>query len=387
MTKKSAIVLQWSGMEAPLYLARGLEMMGYDVILSERSDDNWRDHLIKEIVSENPPEWFFCPQRLYDPYDIEVITALGHSKTKLLVMDYGLIEHYENLLFDPAGENAEASISNGNFDQISKIPCQAKAIETELPRIRDWSSNLKKYAEDYTPNVELVQSAERGIAVFFAQRTGDMVLYYDSSNEFQEPREVARIFIEYAHKANLVPVIKLHPLDKDWSVELENGEEAVFVPNQFNEGLDAWLISNARAIVMVNSTLVFDCLALHAPVLQLGNGWCTGNELVCEGSMENLNYLELLADFDMDRRQRFLAMLFSRQRPAKALADPDVVHGLLDFFNDISVATINSADPYKNLMIEAGLATQCPFCTMPVEANWIFCGNCGHRLILSNECI
>ena len=75
MTKKSAIVLQWSGMEAPLYLARGLEMIGYNVILSERSNNNWRDHVINEILNENPPEWFFCPQRLYDPYDIEVITA------------------------------------------------------------------------------------------------------------------------------------------------------------------------------------------------------------------------------------------------------------------------------------------------------------------------
>ena len=387
MTKKSAIVLQWSGMEAPLYLARGLEMMGYDVILSERSDDNWRDHVIKEIVSENPPEWFFCPQRLYDPYDIEVITTLQQSKTKLLVMDYGLIEHYENLLFDPAGENAAASVSNGNFDLISKIPCQALAIETELPRIWEWSSDLKKHAEDYTPTVELVQAVEKGMAVFFAQRTGDMVLYYDSSGEYHEPRQVARIFIDYARKAKLFPVIKLHPLDKDWSPELENGEEAIFVPNQFSEGLDAWLISNARAIVMVNSTLVFDCLALHAPVLQLGKGWCTGNKLVFEGGMENLIYPELLVDYDMDRRQRFLAMLLSRQRPAKALADPDIVHGLLDFFNDISEATINSADLYKNLMIEAGLSTRCPFCTIPVEADWIFCGNCGHRLILSNECI
>jgi len=362
-------------------------MMGYNILLSERSDDNWRNHVIKEILSENPPEWFFCPQRLYDPYDIEVINALRQSKTKLLIMDYGLIDHYGNLLFDPAGENAEASIANGNFDQISKIACQAKAIDTELPRIREWSLNLKKYAENYIPTIELIQAAEKGMAVFFAQRTGDMVLYYDSSGEFHEPREAARIFIDYTRNTNLSPVIKLHPLDKDWSQELVNGEEAVFVPNQFNERLDAWLISNATAIVMVNSTLVFDCLALHAPVLQLGNGWCTGNKLVCEGGMEKLIYPQSLGDFDVDRRHRFLAMLLSRQRPAKALADPDVVHGLLNFFNDISVATIEPADQNKNLMIEAGLATQCPFCTKPVEEDWIFCGNCGHRIILSNECI
>ncbi|MFN2126666.1 MAG: hypothetical protein ACK2TU_02305, partial [Anaerolineales bacterium] len=211
--------------------------------------------------------------------------------------------------------------------------------------------------------------------------------YYDSSREFQEPSEVARIFIDYARKANLFPVIKLHPLDKDWSLELENSEEAVFVPNQFNEGLDAWLILNASAMVMVNSTLVFDCLALHAPVLQLGKGWCTGNELVCEGGMEKLLYPQLLSDFNADRRHRFLAMLLSRQRPAKALADPDVMHGLLNFFRDISAATRELADPNKRLMIETGLATQCPFCAMPVEDDWTFCGNCGNRLILSNECI
>lgn len=343
-TPKSAFVLHWKDKGAPRALTEGLRAAGVEVETDRRESCSWASRVNKRLQSDNPPEWFVCVQRLYSSGQSgQVAEALRRqNQTRLLVMDFGLPDtersHYQTVVFDPQGENATSSVAR-NFDKLMTLPTQVAAAESELPKVKEWAESLKQRAYNCNRQ-EIADLKGKDFAVFFAQNAKpDRVLKEDASRDHWLPPGTAAQFIKQCREVGLVPVIKPHPFNdwKDiWSPTQTVYPDATVLPNAIDDGFCAWLMLNAKATVLVNSTLVFMALALDAPTLQLGRGWCTGNNVVSEGKLRCLSAWQKMDRHNYDRRLRFLALMRSRQRRiSDELRNPEIALGVLRFFDAV----------------------------------------------------
>ena len=346
-------VVKWAAAGAPRMLCKALgqmESQGWRLSAFERSQSGWSEAACRLLQDNDPPAWFVVQQPLYlsDRDDKRVVEALRVSReTRLLVSDFGLIRHYASALFDRRGSNGASSVANGGFDRELARPGQREAAEAMLPEIDAWAARLREMGDGYEPSAELAALAEneRGMAVFLGQRPGEMFLVTDADVEMSNPQIVAERLAASARRSGMSFVFKCHPFDK--ASDGVRGGGALTIARNADESLLAWLITRAKAVFLVNSSCVFQCLALDAPVVQLGRGWASGNGLVFERRQRTrITDWGALRRFDGERRRLFLALLLSRQwdiiekpsqehlrKRGRDLADPEAVARLFAFFD------------------------------------------------------
>ncbi len=242
-------------------------------------------------------------------------------------------------IWDRGGDGAQSELVGG-LDRLAALPTQAAAMEAARDCVTAWTTELRAMAEKASLPEGL--DLNEPWAVYFTQRATprpDAHLTIDAPAKHRHPGSTAVEFLEQCRLRGIRPVIKPHPYDMGaktdmWGPTRTVYPEALILPYKVSDGLCARLMLDAPAgSVLVNSSLVFTALALDAPLLQLGCGWASDNDVVTEGRIGLLTGDPAPLRRDPERRRAFLALVASRCRPIPALRDePQEAVRLLRFF-------------------------------------------------------
>ncbi len=338
MSRPLVLLLRWpapakGSLEA---LIASLPLAGYDLHVIDRGKGAWQD-AAASFIRRNAPDYIVMFQRLYPHEQTAALAAtIRRHRVRPLVLDFGIglgDAHYQTVLCDPQGDSATSSVA-GNLDTLAALPAQAAAIEANLPVVDAFRERLESFASGAPPI-----DVPRNFHFLALQKPCDQVVRYDSA--CTSMTGLAQEFIRTATAVKTFGVIKPHPFDSAWAwpdADLQGPSHLVLPRDSMrstsNDKMLCWMMKHAARCVFVNSTLHFAALALDRPVSLLGRSWSSGNAVVDEvNSIDKA--LAWHEPIEWDRRRRFLALMFSRQRTVADLADPDKARALLEFFHEI----------------------------------------------------
>jgi len=261
----------------------------------------------------------------------EVEKALRRHRSKLLVVDFGVWPHYQSLIMDTGGGNAGSSLV-GTIGDLKNNEAISREVLKFLP-------SLKAMREELRENAQIVESQRDAFGVdglgefslLTLQRKGDQTLLLDCPPQWREPEALARAAIKEAERARRFLVIKLHPMQEGHTkLELKGPYHRVVTTgkyDEFNSRQLAWLLANARNVIMANSSTHYQSLALGRPTVCLGRGNFTGN-----GVVEEVNSIEEIFDHTYPRESdEYLCHVLSRQRLVDEFQSPEELGRLVSW--------------------------------------------------------
>jgi len=340
-----ALVVTWGKKSAMPALAASLHVLGYDVETIERGEGDWKDAVIDSIRND-PPDIFLCWQRLYDHgWSKEVKGVLDEYMIPQLYVDFGIWPHYRSVIFDPMGENATSQVAGALRGLDASEPYRSAANNGSAEILRAMRLGLAAHAaraENQLANLGL-DGLPKHFSLAILQRTGDQVLRFDAVKKRREPLRLLNDLIAEAKKQRQYIVIKAHPFDKKMDlsgVKMSGRYWRVLTKETTgdNDAAMAWLVREADYAIMVNSTSHLTCLAMGTPVVTLGKGWFTGNEVTSEfktirGAVAGPK------DHDEQLRERYLLHMLSRQLPLPACKEAPRIASTIDMLTNRKAST------------------------------------------------
>lgn len=372
-----AIVLNWPGKDMPVQTAKSMRALGWDVLELRRGGDaDWKDNCI-DAIKRLRPQLLITVQRFYEgQFAGEIGEACKRYNVAMLVMDFGVAAgqaHYGVSIFDPAGDNHTSSLAY-RFDEIESDPAEAEWIDWALPQVDALAVTIRERAAacgaDLLEKYGLDKLGE--FAFIILQKAGDAVLRYDS--EYRAPRAFAVDAAKRCKALGVRPVVKPHPFDH-WKDDPIPG--AVVLPKmggEENHQVLSWLLVNASHVVAVNSTAIYQAMAVGTPVTCLGKGWFSGNGIAHEQCDTPLRKFTLPDTHDSERCKRFVALMMSRQLTDAQCKQPGQVEAMLRRFERLqeqgrsAITTVYAPDKSLEAVAKRSLLATRAAMTGPIVA-------------------
>ena len=342
---KDAVLLTWGFKGAMEGLKVSLPKLGFHVHeIFRAKKPTWKDETIAYLKAERP-ELLITWQRFYKGTFADAVKKTCDSLgVRTLVLDFGLWPHYGSAFLDQWGENAESGFRRDFLALENNLAGRAAAEESEtaVEEIRKTLMDRAHEAEGRLDELGLA-GLPPGFKFLALQRTGDQVLRFDAPKARKDMNRVLWDVIREAAKSNAFVVAKTHPLDKEIKLadaELDGDNYRVIGKERW-ERLDkrppagnsndltfAWLLVNCSHFIVVNSTTLYQAMALGKPVSCLGKGWFTGCDVVAE--CPTIRDAMAVPSPNQKRVRRFLSYLHSRQLTIGEFKEPKKVQTILE---------------------------------------------------------
>jgi hypothetical protein len=321
------LVADWKGNKGHVFedVISSLQALGHSVQIIPRSDPGRRNELV-DAIRCGKYHALLTWQRFYRMQK-ELTSAINESGIKTLFMDFGFLPHYNSVVFDTRGENAESSwpaawAEGGPSDLTDEdLETADSLMQAEAARAR----LMKPPAEPE------FQRVPQPFIFLPLQRPGDAVVKFDSS--VHDFGKLFRRVLFLARNTHFV-VCKTHPLDQnlDLGVPDRIGSKHLVVRRSFgneNEDVCDFLLSHSSLVVGVNSNMLFRAMLFGTPVIATGRGWYSGSGALHEvDGLDGLTTLSVPLP-DVDAQRRYLAKCMTRQLYFHELGDTDCLQGML----------------------------------------------------------
>ncbi len=195
------------------------------------------------------------------------------------------LSHYDTISLDPKGHVGNGTLPASNFRTITR---------EEHLEYTDW---VEKHYLNKVKEIALPELPDDFI-LFPLQHLKDSTMMFDCPAWARDYQSIIN------HICDIIPaqtklVVKQHPKHRS-GFSSETRGKVVFLPtfpDTVNPSLNDALLRKCRAVVAINSSYVIEALANYKPVVTLGRGIFTGNELTTEvSSLKDIQFDNLICE-------------------------------------------------------------------------------------------
>lgn len=368
--KLLALLIPWKETlkRASINIAEVLPQIGFETHTIMRAQDDWKDAAVA-FIEKRRPDLVVYWQRFYAGWGTELNTLLDEYAIPRLVMDFGVWPHYDTAIFDTMGENAASSVV-GRLDALDATTRHRAAADAQMPLLEDMRATILRRAKEAEPKL-----ADLGLGwlpekfIFLCmQNSVDQVVLNDAPQSRRNSTGFVSDVCREARRQGKFVVIKTHPNDKTLdvpTVAAKFTDVARFLPQSKwgadNERIMDWLLVNCGYMATINSTVHMRALAVGTPVVAMGSGWFTGNNVVSQFSTIR-GLINGPEELNEKRVERYLLHMLSRQLRNEDCKNPDKVKELLGRYFDFwatkkDITTITTM--YAPDEIMEGIIRQC----------------------------